>query len=68
MGRFEVIGVPGVDGAGDAMAIELVVLCDGLLVGSGAGLLDEIRLAGRSIFRILPWGVRVNWPSFVFKL
>jgi hypothetical protein len=48
------MGVPGVDGAGDAMAMELVVLCDGLLVGSGAGLLDEMRLAGRSIFKILP--------------
>jgi hypothetical protein len=68
MGRFEVMGVPGVDGAGDAIAMELVVLCEGLLDGSGAGLLDEIRLAGRSIFIILPWGVRVNWPSFVFKL
>jgi len=54
MGRLEVIGVPGVDGAGDAMANELAVLCDGLLVGSGAGLLDEMRLAGRSIFRTLP--------------
>jgi hypothetical protein len=54
MGRLEVMGVPGVDGAGDAMAMELVVLCDGLLVGSGAGLLEEMRLAGRSIFKILP--------------
>lgn len=54
MGRLEIIGVPGVDGAGDAIAMELAVLCEGRLVGSGAGLLDEMRLAGRSIFRILP--------------
>lgn len=69
IGRLEAIGVPGVEGAGDAIAIELLVLCCGLLVGSGgAGLLDAMRLAGKSIFRTLPWGVRVNWPSLVFRL
>lgn len=68
MGKLEAIGVPGVEGAGEAIAIGLLVLCCGRLMGSGAGLLDEIRLAGRSILRTLPWGVNVNWPSFVFKL
>lgn len=67
MGRLDAIGVPGVEGAGEAMAIELLC-CGRLVISGGAGLLEEIRLAGKSILRTLPWGVRVNWPSLVFKL
>lgn len=55
MGKLDAIGVPGVEGAGEAIAIELLVFCDGLEVGSGgAGLLEAIRFAGRSIFKTLP--------------
>lgn len=51
------------------MAMELVVLGGGLLVKSGgAGLLEEMRLPGRSILRIFPCDVKVNCPSFVFRL
>lgn len=53
MGRFDAIGVPGVEGAGEAMAIELLC-CGRLVISGGAGLLEEIRLAGRSILRTLP--------------
>lgn len=61
MGKFDAIGVPGVDGAGEAIANEFVLLCCGLLVGSGgAGLLEAKRFAGRSILRTLPCGVNVN--------
>jgi hypothetical protein len=68
MGRLEAIGVPGVDGAGEAIAREFAVGCCGRLVTSGgAGLLEEMRLAGRSILRTFPWGVNVNWPSLVFN-
>ena len=70
MGKFEVIGVPGVEGAGDTMAAaELGTVGWERIEGSGgAGLLEEMRLAGRSILRNFPWEVRVNCPSFVFKL
>lgn len=63
MGRFEVIGVPGVEGAGDtiAAAAELGAAGWERIEGSGgAGLLEEMRLAGRSILRNFPWEVRVN--------
>ena len=59
IGRFEARGVPGVDGAGEVIAVELLV-GGGLLVGSGAGLLDGIRLAGKSIFKNFPCEVSVN--------
>jgi hypothetical protein len=68
MGRLEAIGVPGVEGAGEAIAREFAVGCWGrLVISGGAGLLEEIRLAGRSILWIFPCGVNVNWPSLVFK-
>lgn len=58
MGMFDAIGVPGVDGAGEAIAIELLMevfeVCCGRLIGSGAGLLDAMRLAGRSILMTFP--------------
>ena len=59
IGRFKPRGVPGVDGAGEVMAVELLV-GGGLLVDSGAGLLDGMRLAGKSIFKNFPCDVSVN--------
>lgn len=46
-----VIGVPGVDGTGEATAIEAAADdgCVFVLKSGGAGLLDDIRLPGRSI-------------------
>lgn len=58
IGKFKGFGVPGADGVGEVMAAELVG--GGLLVGSGAGLLDGMRLAGKSIFKNLPCDVSVN--------
>jgi len=66
IGKFEASGVPGVEGVGEVIAAELVGA--GLLVGSGAGLLEGIRLAGKSIFKNFPCEVSVNWPSFVLRL
>ena len=66
MGKFIALGVPGVEGAGDAMGSALG--WDLLLISAGAGLLEGIRRPGRSIFKNFPWDVRVNWPSFVFRL
>ena len=54
MGRFDAIGVPGVDEAGEAMIAELGGGWDRIERSGGAGLLDEIRLAGRSIFKNFP--------------
>lgn len=65
-----VMGVPGVDGAGEATAIEAAA-DDGCVLelkSGGAGLFDDIRLAGRSILWILPCEFKVNWPSFVFRV
>lgn len=60
IGRFEVIGVPGVDGADEVIVAELLVAWVRLVRSAGAGLLDDIRLAGRSIFMNFPWVVSVN--------
>lgn len=60
IGRFEAMGVPGVEGAGEAMAIELLVGCDLALGSCGAGLFEDIRRAGRSIFKNFPCEVSVN--------
>jgi hypothetical protein len=69
MGRGAVIGVPGVDGPGDEMAMELDVEDWFRLPRSGgAGLLDEMRRDGRSILWNLPWDESVNCPSFVLSV
>ena len=55
IGRFEGIGVLGVEGAGEAIIAELLNGGWLLAVSSGgAGLPDDIRLAGRSIFMNFP--------------
>jgi hypothetical protein len=69
IGRCDVIGVPGVEGAGEATATELLVAgWDRIERSGGAGLPREMRRAGKSILRNFPCEVRVNWPSFVFRL
>ena len=68
MGSGPVFGVPGVDGTGDEIAIELLVDWLRIPKSGGTGLLDEIRLDGRSILRNLPWDDSVNWPSFVLSV
>lgn len=55
MGRFEAMGVPGVDGAGEVIVTEVLGgPCDRIERSGGAGLLDEMRLAGRSVLATLP--------------
>jgi hypothetical protein len=69
MGMGIAIGVPGVEGPGEETAKELLVDVWFLVpISGGAGLLDDIRLAGRSILMNLPCDVNVNWPSFVFNV
>lgn len=62
IGSASDVGVPGIDGAGDPGANEDVsppATC-ARIVSGGAGLLDEIRLPGRSIFVTLLCWLRVN--------
>jgi hypothetical protein len=55
IGKCEVMGVPGVEGTGEAIAIELLVAgCDRMERSEGPGLVREIRLAGRSILKNFP--------------
>lgn len=69
IGKGTVIGVPGVDGPGEEAGIELLVVdCTRFPMSGGAGLFDDIRLAGRSILWNFPWEVNVNCPSFVFSV
>lgn len=50
IGNRPVIGVPGVEGPGDDTATELLVVdWPRSPISGGAGLFDDIRLAGRSI-------------------
>lgn len=65
------VGVPGVDGAGDAMMAEEFGGKSLLLIAKsgGAGLFEETRLlGGRSIFAILPCWERENCPSFDLRV
>ena len=68
IGSGPVFGVPGVEGTGDEIAIELLVDWFRVPKSGGAGLLDEIRREGISILRNLPWDDSVNCPSFVFSV
>jgi hypothetical protein len=55
IGRGVVRGVPGFEGAGEAMAALVVLELDARWTGwSGAGLLDDIRRPGRSTLWNLP--------------
>ncbi len=69
IGSASDVGVPGIEGAGDAGAKSASgAICARDPRSGGAGLLDEILLAGRSIFVTLLYWLRVKCPSFVFKL
>ena len=51
IGRVNVVGVPGADGAGEPIAIaESMDDCERRERSGGAGLWDEIRREGRSVF------------------
>lgn len=70
IGRASDWGVPGADGAGEPAA--RVAACATKEArppnSGGAGLLEEILRAGRSIFVTLLWGSRVNSPFLFFRL
>lgn len=70
IGSASDVGVPGIDCAGDPGANEdaSAARWPRRLESGGAGLLDDILLAGRSIFVTLLCWASVNWPSLVFRL
>ena len=69
IGRENDVGVPGVEGAGDAITAEESPI-NPVRTGrsGGAGLPELTRLGGRSILEILPCCASVNWPSFVLRV
>lgn len=56
IGNAEDVGVPGHEGVGDPITVEdcSVCICDRILKSGGAGLLEETRRPGRSIFIFRP--------------
>ena len=68
IGRGVVSGVPGFDGAGEAMASPLARAFDGRWTTSGgAGLFDDILRPGKSILWNLPCVCKVQVPSLSFS-
>ena len=77
IGRARDVGVPGHDGTGDPMAllVDSMEACERRPISGGAGLFEEIRRPGKSIFKFIPilFGSSsrlssVNVPSFVFSV
>lgn len=69
MGRASDCGVPGADGMGEGPTADSLARNDALPPKSGgAGLFEEMRRAGRSIFDTLLCWASENWPSFVFRV
>lgn len=63
-------GVPGAEGAGELIAAAGLSLTNEARPrkSGGAGLLEDIRRAGRSILVTLLCCANENWPSFVFSV
>jgi hypothetical protein len=77
MGNASEVGVPGHDGTGDPIALPEISVgsWDRKPISGGAGLFEDIRRPGRSIFRFIPIFLgsssllsNVNCPSFVFNV
>lgn len=68
-GKAKDCGVPGIDGTGEPTLRAESAANEALAPKSGgAGLFEDMRRAGRSIFVTLLCGSRANLPSFVFKV
>ena len=64
------LGVPGADGDGEEAIVGPVDSTEAWALwpnSGGAGLFEEILLAGRSILVNLPCCASVNWPSLFFN-
>jgi len=70
IGKARAVGVPGVEGAGDATASDdaSATNCARAAISGGAGLLEDILRAGRSILVNFPCCESVNWPSLVLRV
>lgn len=68
IGRGVVMGVPGFDGAGEAIANPLALAEDArCVVSTGAGLCVDTLLPGKSILLNFPCAWRVHVPSLSFN-
>lgn len=69
IGKARAVGVPGVEGAGDATASDgaSATNCARIPTSGGAGLFEDILRAGRSILVNLPCWDSVNCPSLVLR-
>lgn len=69
MGKGVVMGVPGFEGAGEAIARPVALAVDECrcTVSTGTGLCVETLLPGRSILLNFPCVERVHVPSLSFK-
>lgn len=70
MGRANDWGVPGADGTGDPIARDDSWLTKEVRLpkSGGAGLFEDMRLAGRSILVTLLCWAKENWPSLVLRV
>lgn len=69
IGSAKEVGVPGMEGEGDAGASDADSgPVDRAVSSLGAGLPEDILRPGKSIFVTLLCGLSVNWPSFVLRL
>ena len=68
-GKARDCGVPGIEGTGEPTPrVESAANEARAPKSGGAGLFEEMRRAGRSIFVTLLCGSSANWPSFVFRV
>lgn len=68
-GKARDCGVPGIEGTGEPMlSVESPANEARAPKSGGAGLFEDIRRAGRSIFATLLCGSSANLPSFVFNV
>ena len=68
-GKARDCGVPGIEGTGEPpLRVESPAKEVRAPKSGGAGLFDDGRRAGRSIFVILLCGSSANWPSLVFRV
>ena len=68
-GKARDCGVPGIEGTGEpTLSVESAANEARAPKSGGAGLFEDIRRGGRSIFVTLLCGSSANLPSFVFRV
>lgn len=68
VGNANDCGVPGIEGTGEPIASESATNAARPPKSGGAGLFEDTRRAGRSIFVTLLCWASENWPSLFFRV